>query len=111
VAISCLKSRNTEVHKVVPRDHQVTLKLIKDQLDNNQKKNCQILQEDLGQRKILAKLVPQICMNEQKARSVTTGADVIQTCQINPHFLSCIITGNEFWNILPLKFPISKVQV
>ena len=110
MVISCLKFRNlAKVHKVVPRDHQVTLKLTEDQLDNNQK-NCQILREDLRLRKIFAKLVPHSFMNEQKAHSITTGENIFQTCHVNPHFLSRIITGNESWIIFSLKFPISKVQ-
>jgi hypothetical protein len=78
----------------------MTLKLMEDQLHIKWKNNCQILHEDLGQRKMFAKLVPHSLMNEQLEHSVTTGEDVIQTCQMNPNFVSCIITANESWNFL-----------
>jgi hypothetical protein len=48
-----------EVHKLVVRGHQVTLKLTENKLHINHYATDHIFQQDLGKRKICAKLVSQ----------------------------------------------------
>jgi hypothetical protein len=74
----------------------VTLKLMEDHLQIRQEKIWQI-REDLGKKKVCAKLVSYSLKDKLKEHSVTSCADFIQTCQTHLHFLICIITGNKCW--------------
>jgi hypothetical protein len=57
----------------------------------------QILHEDLRKRKTYAKFVPHRLTDERKQRRLASCQDCIQTCQDNPSFLDCTVTGDESW--------------
>jgi hypothetical protein len=43
------------------------------------------------------KFVPHSLTDEQEKHRITIYEDFIQTCQTNPHFLNCTVTGDEYW--------------
>jgi len=53
--INCSKSRNRDVYELVAIEHQITLKLINNQLHINCRMINHILHEDLRKRKICVK--------------------------------------------------------
>jgi hypothetical protein len=79
---------------MVARDHQITQKLMVDQLHINQ--HYQILQEDLGKRKVYTKFIPHSLTSVRKELEITSCKDLIQIRWTNPHCLICIMTGDEF---------------
>jgi hypothetical protein len=66
-----------------------------DELNINKEKIRQILQEDLRKRKICAKFVRNSLTDDRRQRRLTSCQHFIQTCQDNPSFLDCIVTGDE----------------
>jgi hypothetical protein len=85
------------VREIVTRDCLLTLRMMPDELNINKKTIRQIIPEDLQKRKICTKFVPHSLMDEQKQQRLTSCQDFIQTCQDNPNFLDCIVTGDESW--------------
>jgi transposase len=85
------------VRAMVTRDRRLTLRMMSDELNINKETVRQILHEDLRKRKICAKFVPHRLTDEQKERRLTSCQDFIHTCQENPSFLDCIVTGDESW--------------
>jgi histone-lysine N-methyltransferase SETMAR len=85
------------VRQMVTRDRPLTLRMMSDKLNINKETIRQILHEDLRKRKICAKFVPHSLTDEQKQRRLTSCQDFIQSCQDNPSFLDCIVTGDESW--------------
>ncbi|GFX70498.1 histone-lysine n-methyltransferase setmar-like protein [Trichonephila clavipes] len=56
-----------------------------------------IISEDLGMRKIFAKLVPKVLTNVQKQNHETVSKDLLKRIEIGPHFFDNVITGDESW--------------
>jgi hypothetical protein len=71
--------------------------MMSDELNINKETIRQILHEDLRRRIICVKFVPYSLTDEQKQRRFKSCKDFIQTCQDNPSFLDCIVTGDESW--------------
>jgi hypothetical protein len=94
-------SRNADtianVREMVTRDGRLTFRMLSDEININKETIRQILHEDLRKRKICVKFVPHSLRDEQKQRRLTSCQDFIQTCQENPRFLDCIVTGDGPW--------------
>lgn len=56
-----------------------------------------IINEDLGTRRIAAKMVPRILTAEQKQARVETCQELKQQLDIDPDMFSKVITGDETW--------------
>jgi hypothetical protein len=91
-------SRNADtianVREMGTRDRRLTLGMMLDEL-NIELTIRQILIEDSRKRNICTKFVPHSLTDEQKQRRLTSCQDFIQTCQDNPSFIDCIVTGDE----------------
>ncbi|PNF36801.1 hypothetical protein B7P43_G09634 [Cryptotermes secundus] len=48
-------------------------------------------------RKVCAKLVPKLLTEEQKANQVLIASELKERVEIEPHYLDCVITGDETW--------------
>jgi len=72
----------------------MTQKLMGNQLHSDQKMTCQILHEDLGERKVCVKFIPHSVTNVRNEHEITSYKNLIQNCETNPHFFICIITGD-----------------
>ena len=57
----------------------------------------QIITEDLGMRKVCAKMVPKLLNNDQKMRRIQMSQDILENFDSNPNFLKKVITGDETW--------------
>ena len=56
-----------------------------------------ILVDDLGMRKICAKMVPRLLTDDQKTRRVNTCHDVLDQLEVNTKLVENVINGDESW--------------
>ena len=56
-----------------------------------------ILVDDLGMRKICAKMVPRLLTDDQKTRRVNACQDVLDQLEVNTKLVENVITGDESW--------------
>ena len=88
--IHWMSGRKLEIHRTSYGEVQNLLKeTIKWQLHIQQDRTRQILQEDVGES----------VGDEQKDHRMTFYGDFAQTCQTNPHFLSCIATRKRILGV------------
>lgn len=94
-------SRNEEniqkVKKLVRSDRRLTVRMLAEELGLRRESVRLILTEDLGMKKICAKMVPKLLSDDQKARRVDLSRDVLEQLEGNPEFLDNVITGDETW--------------
>ena len=57
----------------------------------------EILTQDLGMKRVLAKFIMQLLLPEQKGHRAAVANDLIQTATNEPDFLEKVITGDEWW--------------
>ena len=85
------------VKQMVCGDRRLTVRMIVDELEINRDSVWKIFTEDLGIRKICAKMVPKLLENEQKERCVEVCQDILEHLQTEPDLLQRVITGDESW--------------
>ena len=94
-------SRNDEniqkVNELVRSDRRMTVRMLAEELGLGRESVRTILTEDLGMKKICAKMVPKLLSDDQKARRVDLSRDVLEHLEGNPEFLDNVITGDETW--------------
>ena len=56
-----------------------------------------IITEDLGMRKICAKMVPRLLNEGQKERRVQVWQDILELLETEPNLLKRVVAGNESW--------------
>ena len=56
----------------------------------------EILMQDLGMKRVVAKFIPQLLPPEQKEHRAAVANDLIQTATNEPDFLKKVITRDEF---------------
>ena len=56
-----------------------------------------MITENLGMRKICAKMVPKLLNNDRKKRCMQVCQDILKNFNSNPDFLKKVITGDETW--------------
>ena len=66
------------VRQVVRGDRRLTVRIIADEVGMNHNAVWEIITEDLGMRKICAKMVPKLLSNDQKDRRKQVCQDVIE---------------------------------
>jgi len=54
-----------------------------------------IITEDLGMRKICAKMVPRLLNEKQKERRVQESRDILEQLETEPNLLKRVVTGDE----------------
>jgi len=84
------------VRHLLTEDRRTTLQMIADRLNIGKETVRLIVTEDLGKRKICARVVPHALTTEQKEESVVYCQDLLLMGQ-HEHFLENIITGDETW--------------
>ena len=85
------------VKQVVRADRRMTVRMIASELGINRDTVWKIITEDLGMRKICAKMVPKLLNNDQKQRRVEVCEDILQRVETEPDLLERVITGDESW--------------
>jgi len=74
-------------------DRRVDVRVIAEELNMNRETVRQIVKEDLGMRKISAKMVPRISTRDQKQRRLHISSDLLRNAEV----FDRVITGDETW--------------
>ena len=85
------------VKRAVRSDRRLTVRIIAQELDINRDCVWRILTEELGMRKICAKMVPRMLTEDQKERRVQVCQDILERLESDPRLLENVITGDESW--------------
>jgi transposase len=85
------------VRILVDKDRRVTVRFIANELELNKNTVNQILNEELGMRKICAKMVPKNLTVEQKENRLHTCQELLDRLEGEPDFMDRVITGDESW--------------
>jgi len=94
VALRLPEKTNVEsVRRLLTEDRRTTPQMIADRLNISEKTVRQIVTEDLGKRKICARIVPHALTTEQKQERVVYCQDLLLMGQ-NERFWENIITGD-----------------
>ena len=90
--------KNVErVRQKLRSDRRPTVRMIADELGMNSERVWRIITEDLGMRKICAKMVPRLLNETQKERRVQVCQDVLEQLETEPNLLKIVVTGDESW--------------
>ena len=90
--------KNVErVRQKVVSDSRLTVRMIVDELGMNSERVWRIITEELGMRKICAKMVPKLLNEGQKERRVLLCQDVLELLETEPNLLKRVVTGYESW--------------
>ena len=57
----------------------------------------EMLTQDLGMKRVMAKFLPWLLLPEQKEHCAAVANDLIQTATNEPDFLKKVTTGGESW--------------
>ena len=85
------------VKQIVHGDRRLTVRMIADELEINRDSVWKIITEDLGMRKIRAKMTPKLLDDDQKERRVEVCQDILEHLQTEPDLPQRVITGDESW--------------
>ena len=85
------------VREKVHSDCRLTVRMIADELSMNSERVWRIITEDLGMRKVCAKMVPRLLDDGQKGNRVQVCQDILKQLEITPDLLSRVVTGDESW--------------
>ena len=69
--------------------------MIVSELSINKETVWRIITEDLGMRKICAKMVPKLLSNDQKDRRVLVCKDILERLETKPNLLGKVVTEDE----------------
>jgi histone-lysine N-methyltransferase SETMAR len=79
------------VRNLVPSDRRLGVRVISEELNMNRETVRQIVKEDLGVRKISAKMVPRILTHDQKQRWLHISSDLLRNAEMSDK----VNTGDE----------------
>ena len=85
------------VREKVHSDCRLTVRMIADELNMNGERVWRIITEDLGMRKVCAKMVPRLLNDGQKENRVQVCQGILKQLEITPDLLSRVVTGDESW--------------
>jgi len=91
-------SDNTaQIRELVRSNQRLTVKIIADEVNVNREAVHQILTEELGMRKICAKMVPRNLTEQQRDAQVSVYAELLEQVEADPELMERVITGDESW--------------
>ena len=85
------------IRDLVRSDRRLTVRMIGEELNLTHTTVHQILTNELGMRKICAKMVPKNLSQDQKNIRKERCLDFLNSIENDPHFLERVITGDESW--------------
>ena len=85
------------VRELVRTDRRLTIRMMADQLGIDKELVRSILVDNLGMRKVCAKMVPRLLSEDQKTRRLHVCQDILQQLQTDATLLEKVITGDESW--------------
>jgi len=86
-----------KVARIVRGDRRLSIRAISELTNINKESVRQILHDDLGMKKVCAKVVPKILTPEQKEHRVNCCADTLENIENDPDFFQNVITCDETW--------------
>ena len=81
----------------VQSDRRLAVRMIADELGMNSERVWRIITEDLGMRKICAKIVRRLLNEGQNERCVQVCQDILEQLETSPNLLKRVATGDETW--------------
>jgi len=85
------------VQAVLDSDRRLSVRFIADQVGLPKSIVHEIVMTGLQMRKVCAKLVPKVLIDEQKENRVSISRELLDRVRGNPDFLEQVITGDETW--------------
>ena len=85
------------VRELVRSGRRWAVKMIADELKMNRETVRLILTEELGMRKICAKIVPRNLTQQQRDARMSTCADLLEQVEADPQLMDRVITGDKSW--------------
>ena len=85
------------VQELVRSDRRLTVKTTADEVNMNREAVRPILTEELGMRKICAKMVPRNLTEQQWDARVSVCAQLLEEVEADPQLMEWVITGDESW--------------
>ena len=79
------------VRQKVPTDRHLTVRMIADELGINSDRVWRIITEDLGMRKICAKMVPKLLNERQNERRVQVCQNILEQLETKPNLLKMLL--------------------
>jgi len=91
-------SNNTaRVRELVRSYQRLTVSIIADEVNVNREAVRRILTEELGMRKICAKMVPRNLTQQQRDARVRVCAKLLEQLEDDPELMKRVITGDKSW--------------
>jgi histone-lysine N-methyltransferase SETMAR len=88
--------KNVEhVQAAINENRRLTLQDLEEDLGISQTVVSEILMEDLGMNRVVAKFIPRLLPQEQKEFRTEVAQDLLETSNSDPDFLKQVITGDE----------------
>ncbi|KAG8238090.1 hypothetical protein J437_LFUL012197 [Ladona fulva] len=85
------------VRDLLNSDRQFSVQMIAESLNIPKTIIYELLIDKLDMRKMCAKLVPKLLVDDQKNHRVTVATEFFKRVEIKPHFLDNVVTGDETW--------------
>jgi len=85
------------VRELVRSDRRLTVQVIADKLNMSRETALLILTEELGVRKICAKMVPRNLTEQQQDARLSICADLQEQVAADPELMDRVITGDKSW--------------
>ncbi|XP_054717601.1 histone-lysine N-methyltransferase SETMAR-like [Uloborus diversus] len=85
------------VRELLNSDRRMSVRLLSDSLNLPKTIVHEIVSEELGMRKICAKLEPKVLTDAQKTHRLEVSKEMKKMCRDNTNFLDNVITGDESW--------------
>ena len=82
------------VREKVRIDRRFTVRMIADELSMNSERVWRIITEDVGMRKVCAKMAPRLLNDGQKKNRVQVCQDILKQLETEPDLLSRVVTGD-----------------
>lgn len=83
---------------LIATDYRLTLQMLSEQLVINKESVRLMLHNDLGMRKLCAKMVPKILTDEQKIKRLTVASEMLERIEADGlDWMNSIVTGDETW--------------
>ena len=96
------------VERVRQKVRSEAVRMIADELGMNSVRVRRIITEDLGMRKICAKMVPRLLNEVQKEWLVQVCQDILEQLETEPNLLKRVVTGDE--SMIFKDDPLTKRQ-
>jgi hypothetical protein len=83
--------------ELISTDHQMTLRMMEEELEVSRETTREVFVEDLGKQKICSKFVPHCLTNEQKVLRLQACQEFIQFVNDDCSLLGSLVMGDETW--------------